>query len=101
MGIERSRRPVGQARLRAVASALLDASTLCAIATVRNSGGHINTAYFAWTPQFRLVWLSHPQAKHSQNIRANSSVAIAVFDSNQAWGKRDRGIQLFGAASEV
>lgn len=26
---------------------------------------------------------------------------IAVYDSNQSWGKPDRGIQLFGSAREV
>jgi hypothetical protein len=28
-------------------------------------------------------------------------VAVAVFDSTQTWGRPDRGIQLFGSASEV
>jgi hypothetical protein len=28
-------------------------------------------------------------------------VAIAVYDSRQAWGKQDRGIQLFGSALEA
>ncbi len=101
MAIERSRRPVGEARLRTLAASLLDSSTLCSIATVRSGGAYVNTAYFAWTPQFRLFWLSDPAATHSQNIRRNPSVAIAVFDSHQSWGKPDRGIQLFGAAFEI
>src|SRR6266511_4987062 len=78
---------------------LLDASTLCAIATVPPDGrAHVNTAYFAWSPEFDIVWLSEPRAKHSGNIRANAAAAIVVYDSSQSWGKPDCGIQLFGAA---
>ena len=61
----------------------------------------MNTAYFAWSPEFALVWLSEPSATHSRNVRARPGVAIAVYDSNQTWGKPDRGIQLFGSAREV
>ena len=81
---------------------LLDASTLCAIATVTPGGrAHINTAYFAWSLDFEIVWLSDPRARHSRNLRANNAVAIAVYDSTQTWGKPDRGIQLFGSAREA
>jgi uncharacterized protein YhbP (UPF0306 family) len=102
MAIERSNRPVAAARIAATARRLLDASTLCAIATVNaNSSAHLNTAYFAWSRHFDIVWLSEPQARHSRNLRANDSIAIAVYDSSQTWGKADRGIQLFGSAREV
>jgi uncharacterized protein YhbP (UPF0306 family) len=81
---------------------LLDASTLCAIATVDRRGrSHINTAYFAWSRAFDIVWLSEPRAQHSKNIAANNWCAIAVFDSTQTWGNPDRGIQLFGRARAV
>jgi uncharacterized protein YhbP (UPF0306 family) len=81
---------------------LLDASALCAIATVApGSRAHVNTAYFAWSPDFDIVWMSEPNARHSRNLRANKTVAIAVFDSGQTWGEPDRGIQLFGSADEA
>ena len=102
MTIERAKRPLAAARITAAARRLLDASTLCAIATVSNDGGvHINTAYFAWSRTFDVVWLSDPHAHHSRNLRANDRVAIAVYDSSQTWGEPDRGIQLFGSAHEV
>jgi uncharacterized protein YhbP (UPF0306 family) len=102
MAIERSNRPVAAARIAATARRLLDASTLCAIATVTADGSaYLNTAYFAWSGDFDIVWLSDPRARHSRNLRANNSVAIAVYDSTQMWGKPDRGIQLFGSAREV
>jgi uncharacterized protein YhbP (UPF0306 family) len=102
MTIERSKRPIAAARIATGARRLLDASTLCAIATVSIDGrAHVNTAYFAWSSEFDLVWLSDSHARHSRNVRANGSVAIAVYDSSQTWGKPDRGIQLFGSAHEL
>ncbi len=97
MAIARSRQRIGQARIRSIAEDLLEASTLCAIATVTPRGrAHVNTAYFAWAPDLRIVWLSEPRARHSRNVRANGSAAVAVYDSSQTWGEADRGIQLFG-----
>ena len=95
--IERSSRRISGRRLAAVAESLLEASTLCAIATADRAGRpHLNTAYFAWMPDWRVVWLSDPGAKHSRNLDRRPAAAIAVYDSHQEWGKPDRGIQLFG-----
>jgi uncharacterized protein len=102
MAIELSRRRVAASRMADLTAELLDASPLCAIATVGpGSRAHVNTAYFAWGPDLEIVWMSEPNARHSQNLRANKTVAIAVFDSAQTWGERDRGIQLFGSAGEA
>ena len=102
MAVELSRRRVAASRMAALAAELLDASPLCAIATVApGSRAHVNTAYFACSPDFDIVWMSEPNAKHSRNLRANKTVAIAVFDSAQTWGDPDRGIQLFGSAAEA
>src|SRR5213078_1346013 len=89
-------------RLVAMTRRLLDQSKLCAIATVSpGTRAHVNTAYFAWGPEFEIVWLSAPEARHSRNVRANPSAAVAVFRSTQRWGGSDRGIQLFGRAREL
>jgi uncharacterized protein YhbP (UPF0306 family) len=102
MTIERSTRAFSQKRMAAVARRLLDSSTLCAISTISPGGrAHVNTAYFSFDEEFRLVWLSDPQARHSLNLGRNGTAAIAVFDSRQTWGKPDRGIQLFGTAAEA
>jgi uncharacterized protein len=102
MPIERSGQRFSARRLAELARELLDASTLCAIATVSSRGrAHVNTAYFARDDELTLVWLSDPEAQHSGNVRAHGSVAIAVFDSTQSWGGPDRGIQLFGSAREA
>jgi uncharacterized protein YhbP (UPF0306 family) len=102
MTIELSNRRVAPGRLVAEARSLLEASTLCAIATITSGGqAHVNTAYFAWSDELRLVWLSEPHAKHSRNVRANGRASVAVYDSAQRWGDRDRGIQLFGTVREL
>ena len=102
MAIRRSSRPVSPERIARAARRLLDASTLCAIATTSPRGRpHVNTAYFAFTNQFDVVWISERSARHSINLRANAASAVAVFDSSQRWGGPDRGIQLFGSAREA
>ena len=102
MAIEQSKRRIAAGRMATTARGLLDASALCAIATVAPDGrAHVNTAYFAWSLEFELVWMSDPSAKHSRNIRTNDTIAIAVYDSTQTWGKPDRGIQLFGSARQA
>jgi uncharacterized protein YhbP (UPF0306 family) len=102
MAIRRSPRPVSSERIARTARRLLDASTLCAIATTSPRGRpHVNTAYFALTNQFDIVWLSEPSSRHSINLRANSAAAVTVYDSSQRWGGSDRGIQLFGSARDA
>jgi uncharacterized protein YhbP (UPF0306 family) len=102
MPTERSKRALPAERIMTAARRLLDASTLCAVSTVSGSGSaHVHTAYFAWTLEFDIVWLSDPSAGHSRNLRARPSAAIAVYDSNQTWGTSDRGIQLFGSGREL
>jgi uncharacterized protein YhbP (UPF0306 family) len=85
-----------------IARQLLDASSLCAIATVGpGTRAYVSTAYFAWNSDFDVVWLSEPRSRHSRNLLANATTAIAVYDSDQAWGEPDRGIQLFGSAHSL
>jgi uncharacterized protein YhbP (UPF0306 family) len=102
MPIKSSMRPIARKRLEDLARSLLDASCLCAIATVGKGGrAHINTAYFAVSTRLDLVWLSDPSSRHSRNIQTRSTVAVAVYNSEQSWGAPDRGIQLFGVARET
>jgi len=76
---------------------ILERNSLCAIATVSpQEEAHINTAYFAYTPDLNLYFYSYPETHHALNIGTNRSMAVAVFDSEQSWGLPDRGLQLFG-----
>jgi uncharacterized protein YhbP (UPF0306 family) len=100
--MRRSMRPVARSRIERAAFALLDGSTLCAISTVSpGPTAHVNTAYFVWNHEWDIFWVSDPAARHSRNIRARPSTAIAVYDSHQVWGTPDRGIQLLGSARQL
>jgi predicted pyridoxine 5'-phosphate oxidase superfamily flavin-nucleotide-binding protein len=97
--VERRARRFASAAIERSARQLLNASPLCALATVTPAGrAHINHMYFAWSDRFEIFWISDPDSVHSRNLERNGSAAITVYASNQVWGKPDRGIQLFGSA---
>ena len=99
MTVERRSRRYSSATLERVARRLMNASPLCALATVSPGGrAHINHMYFAWSDRYEVVWISDPESLHSRNLARNSSAAVTIFASKQVWGKPDRGIQLFGTA---
>jgi uncharacterized protein YhbP (UPF0306 family) len=102
MPIEQRETAVHPKQIATMARQLLEASTLCSIASVCDDGRpHINTVYFACNDLMDVFWMSEPEAQHSQNVRASGAVAIAVYDSNQPWGTPGRGIQLFGQAEQL
>ncbi len=80
----------------------MNASSLCAIATVSPGGrAHISHVYLAWDDAFHVYWISDPDSLHSRNLATNRSAAVTVYDSRQVWGRPDRGIHLFGTARLV
>src|SRR3990172_9503650 len=76
-------------RLRRSVDRILRTTVLCAMATVRGAQAHINTAYFCYSPDLELFFLSDPRSTHARNVGANPSMAMAVFSSTQVWGKSD------------
>jgi uncharacterized protein YhbP (UPF0306 family) len=89
-------------RVRSSLLRLLRENVLASFATVNSRGrAYVNTAYFAWSNDWNLFFYSYPNSQHSSNLRHNSSMAVAIFDSRQRWGGPDRGVQLFGRASEA
>ena len=102
MTLERRSRRFSSDRLERLARRLMNASTLCALATAWPGGRpHINHMYFAWSSGFDVVWISDPDSRHSRNLSVNRSAAVTIYDSHQTWGGFDRGIQLFGTAGAV
>jgi uncharacterized protein YhbP (UPF0306 family) len=88
-------------RVRQTLWRILKKTPLCAIATVgKNGRAHINTAYFGYSDDLELYFLSHPHSLHCRNLQARPTMAIAVFESAQRWGELDRGLQLFGTCRE-
>ena len=102
MTVEGRARKFSSAQLGRVARRLMNASSLCALATVSPGGrAHVNHMYFAWTGRYEVVWFSDRDSVHSRNLESDSTAAITIYDSHQVMGRPDRGIQLFGRASAV
>lgn len=100
MTVEGRARKFSSAQLQRVARRLMNASSLCALATVSSGGrAHINHMYFAWTARYEVIWFSDRDSVHSRNLERDSTAAITIYDSHQVMGHPDRGIQLFGRAS--
>ncbi len=88
---------IREPQLRAAVLDIVRENVLCSIATVTPDGRpHINTAYFCYSEQLELYFLSHPRSLHCQNLSANSAAAMTIFSSSQQWGKCDVGLQLVG-----
>jgi uncharacterized protein YhbP (UPF0306 family) len=93
---------ISPGRVRRSVFRLLTENVLCSMASITaDNQAHINTAYFTYSSELKLYFLSHPNALHCQNVLRNSSVAIAIFPSNQTWGGPDRGLQLFGICRQA
>jgi uncharacterized protein YhbP (UPF0306 family) len=95
-------RKFSESRVRESMLHLLQENTLCSLATVRrNNHAHISPVYFCYSDDLKLYFLSDPRSLHCQNLLANASMAVTIFDSSQKWGQADRGMELFGTCREV
>lgn len=84
-------------RIRRSIGRILRENVLCSISTVSpGNRPHINTAYFCYTPDLILYFLSDPASRHCRNLEGNPSLAMTIFRSAQEWGREDRGLQFFG-----
>lgn len=92
---------VSPVRLRRSVDRILSTNVLCAMATVRGAQAHINTAYFCYSADLELFFLSDPRSTHARNVGANPTMAMAVFSSAQVWGEPDAGLQFFGRCAEA
>ena len=73
---------------------------LCSMATVTSDyQAHVNLAYFSYSEDLELYFISHPESRHCQNLETNPSMAMTVFSSSRTWGDRDQGLQLFGSCN--
>ena len=91
-----------EGRLRKSVFRILRENMLCSMSTVnRLNRAHINTAYFCYSDDLELYFLSDPTPVHSRNLSNNSSMAMTIFRSFQEWGGSDRGLQLFGTCAKL
>ncbi|HVZ12452.1 MAG TPA: pyridoxamine 5'-phosphate oxidase family protein [Patescibacteria group bacterium] len=85
--------------LREVIKQDLNTARMMQVATVKDNQPWNCTVYFAVDDNLNLYWISKPEARHSQEIKNNSKVAVAIpvkFDDLTV-----RGISLEGQATEV
>ena len=76
---------------------ILEDNNLCSMATNgEKERVHINTAFFCFSDQLDLHFLSDPASIHCRNLSRSPHMAMTVFDSHQRWGAAHRGLQLFG-----
>jgi len=80
---------------------ILKENVLCSIATVGGKRPHISTAYFCYSDQLELYFLSHPNSLHCRNLSRNPCVGMTIFSSSQPWGNPGRGAQLFGTCQQA
>ncbi len=93
---------ISESRVRRSVFRILKDSALCSMATVAGvNRAHINAAYFSYSHELELHFLSHPSSLHCRNLLRNSSMGMTIFSSSQQWGGRDRGLQLFGTCSQA
>ncbi len=84
-------------RIRRSIARILRENVLCSMSTVTpGNRPHINTAYFCYTSDLEIYFLSDPSSQHCRNLERNPSLAMTIFRSAQVWGGEDRGLQLFG-----
>ena len=102
MSVRFAARGFSDASVRRSVLRTLRENVLCSIATVSaGNRAHINTAYFAYSRDLELFFLSNPRSTHCRNLARNPSLAMTIFDSAQSWVGPDRGIQLFGRGGEA
>jgi len=98
MSVKPLEKPFSDERIRRSISRILQENVLCSMSTVApGNRPHINTAYFAYTPDLVLYFLSDPGSRHCRNLERNPSLGMTIFRSAQEWGGQDRGLQLFGS----
>ena len=98
-GLRTVRRSFADPTLQRSLRRILRENVLCSISTVApRNRAHINTAYFCYSPDLELYFLSHTDSLHCMNLDRNASMAMTIFRSDQPWGVPNRGVQLFGTA---
>jgi hypothetical protein len=60
----------------------------------------ISPVWFARAPAGELLWISSPEARHSENIAVRPDIAIVIFDSTVAIGAAEA-LYLEAVAGQV
>lgn len=81
---------------------ILRAHNTLSMATVSPGGqSYINTAHYGFDDLLNLFIVTPTFTQHSQNVYANPSVAVAIWNEPAVIGTDLRGLQLFGTCARV
>lgn len=61
----------------------------------------IASVYYVHDDELNLYFLSKPWREHCEALKVNNKVAVSIADSSQPIHKTQKGLQLWGEASEV
>jgi nitroimidazol reductase NimA-like FMN-containing flavoprotein (pyridoxamine 5'-phosphate oxidase superfamily) len=83
------------------ARAIIDANLYLVLATADDTGRPWSSpVYFAHNRYTEFLWVSAPEAVHSQNIAARPQIGIAIFDSH-APISTGQGVYMSAVAEQV
>jgi len=82
-------------------SAILSEVNLCAVAVADSAGSWIASMYYAAKNSRELFVLTPPASRHARAWHLNPTVAVAIYDSTQAFEGMKRGLQLLVDVKEV
>jgi nitroimidazol reductase NimA-like FMN-containing flavoprotein (pyridoxamine 5'-phosphate oxidase superfamily) len=84
-----------------IAREILRASSYVVLATADADGvPWASPVWFAMEDHSELYWVSHPGARHSQNITARPQIAMVVFDSTVVPGS-GQGVYMTATAEQL
>jgi uncharacterized protein YhbP (UPF0306 family) len=71
------------------------------LATTDKTGiAWVSPVVYAYDSKNIFYFISLPTSKHVKNLKGNSKVSFAIFDSHQVWGE-GVGLQIEGVVKEV
>lgn len=79
----------------------LSKTVLMAVATYGQNHPWIATVYYVHDDDLNLYFISPPSSQHSQDIKKNNKVAVAIAQSNQLMPDPKEGIQIYGTVKQV
>jgi len=84
-----------------MARGIIESNRYMVLGTANDAGvPWVTPVWYAQSHYRRFIWLSSPDRRHSQNVRARPEVSIVIFDSQVAVGSA-RAVYMTGQAEEL
>ncbi len=90
-----------QQKLTQLAKTIIETNQYMTLATCDNLGNAwASPVAYVFDDKYNFYWVSVPESKHQHNIKHNSQITFAIFDSHQLWGE-GVGVQIEAKVEEV